>query len=64
MSWSWQLTIESCTGCGICLDVCPEKAISMPREAAYPAPVEDKCVGCGECVQECPFDAIELNETI
>ena len=64
MNWHWQLITENCTGCGICFDVCPEEAIDMPRESAYPRTVEGKCVGCLECVQECPFDAIEVKQEI
>lgn len=63
MDWEWKLIIENCTGCGICFDVCPEGAISMDREMAYPKPVEGECIGCMTCVEECPFDAIEVNET-
>ncbi len=62
MMWEWKLMVENCTGCGICRDVCPEEAIDMPRETAYPASVEGECIGCNECVEECPFDAIEVNE--
>jgi len=64
MGWQWKLVTEACTGCGICFDVCPEAAIRMTREMAYPRSVEGRCIGCLECVQECPFDAIEVNESI
>ena len=64
MDWKWKLAQANCTGCGICFDVCPEEAIHMPRDMAYPEPVDGKCVACMECVQECPFDAIEVKEAI
>lgn len=64
MDWQWELIVDNCTGCGICPDVCPEDAIQMSQNAAYPAPVDGKCTGCRECVQECPFDAIEVNNII
>ena len=60
MDWQWRLIPGNCTGCGICADVCPHAAIAMPREAAYPAPVEGRCVGCMDCLPQCPFDAIEV----
>ncbi len=63
MNWDWQLDVGNCIGCGICLDVCPEEAIDMPRSAGYPESVEGKCVGCQECVTECPFEALEVTET-
>ncbi len=62
MNWDWHLAVGNCTGCGICFDVCPEKAIHMPRSAAYPEAVEGRCIGCGECVSECPFEAITISE--
>ena len=64
MYWKWKLIKANCTGCGICFDVCPEEAIEMRRDMAYPEPVDEKCIGCRECVQECPFDAIEVNEFV
>ena len=56
--WEWELIRRECTGCGICVDVCPHAALTMPRELAYPEPVPQACVGCLDCVQECPVDAI------
>ena len=62
MAWKWELIIQNCTGCGMCSDVCPDKAIRMTRTMAYPEPVPGKCVGCLTCIDECPFDAIEVSE--
>ena len=62
MEWEWILLIQNCTGCGICLDVCPEAAIKMTRIMAYPEPVPGKCIGCLDCFKECPFDALEIKE--
>jgi ferredoxin len=60
VDWQWRLILRDCTGCGICADVCPHGAIAMPRETAYPRPVDGRCVGCMDCVQQCPFDALEV----
>lgn len=47
---------EKCTGDGICVRVCPEKAITLENHLAI---VDlDKCVGCGQCAVECPADAL------
>ena len=62
MVWQWRLRAGECTGCGICADVCPEAAIRMTRDMAYPEPVPSKCVGCMMCPQQCPFDAIAVDE--
>jgi len=63
MSWEWKLVPDSCTGCGICVDVCPSDALEMTREMPYSEPRPGRCDGCMTCVNECPFDAIEVNET-
>ncbi len=62
MSWEWRLIVQNCTGCGICFDVCPEEAIKMTRDMAYPEPVPEKCNGCLICFKECPFDAVEVRK--
>ena len=48
---------ETCSGCGICEDICSEKAISVNDYAEIN---ETKCTGCGDCVEECPSEAIRL----
>jgi len=62
------LNAEVCTGCGICVEACPEEAIALGLVGAtkrgaveYAAPVdidETKCVYCGVCVIMCPFNAL------
>jgi ferredoxin len=51
---------DKCTGCGLCVDVCPVEAISLEDDKAKVAP--DKCTECGQCVEECPNEAISLPE--
>jgi MinD superfamily P-loop ATPase len=48
---------DACTGCGICVDVCPRSAIELDD---LPEIHEDLCAGCGECVEACPRDALTL----
>ncbi len=47
---------SECVGCGACVDVCPESAISCDDVAVIDA---GKCIDCGACVDECPSGAIE-----
>jgi len=54
-----QVDKEKCTGCGICVDACPQEAITVDDFAKIDA---DKCVDCGACVEECPNDAISMPE--
>jgi NAD-dependent dihydropyrimidine dehydrogenase PreA subunit len=49
---------EKCTGCGICVDICPVEAISMEDDKAKID--TEKCVDCGQCVEQCPNEAISM----
>ena len=47
---------EDCIGCGICVDVCPQKCINTD---ARPLRIEQEhCLHCGACWKECPADAV------
>ncbi len=48
---------EICTGCELCVSVCPVDAIGMVDDKAK---VSDECIDCGQCVDECPVEAIEM----
>ena len=48
---------EKCTGCEICIDVCPVEAIKIENNKAV---ISDDCSECGICETECPNDAISL----
>jgi heterodisulfide reductase subunit A len=47
----------ACTGCEKCVDVCPEKAITM--DDGKPVINEIMCSGCGACIPACPEDALD-----
>ena len=52
---------ERCMNCGLCVDLCPEQAISMSSN--YTVVLDSsKCTGCGSCINECPNEAIYLAE--
>ena len=42
------------TGCSICKDACPEKAIELTPNALEPIITENLCNGCGICQKICP----------
>jgi len=47
-----------CLNCGICVDSCEQKALSMNNGKII---VERSiCTGCGNCVDECPTGALEI----
>jgi ferredoxin len=50
---------NECVGCGVCIDSCPEGAISMESEKATID--QDKCTFCGECFSACVQEAIRPN---
>lgn len=50
---------DKCVECGICIDSCPEAAISMKNEKATIS--QDKCTFCGNCFSACPQEAIRPN---
>ena len=51
-----------CTGCGICVDVCPEDILRLNQDGkkgyiAYPK----DCVACLMCEFFCPVSCIEVS---
>jgi len=68
---------ESCTACGLCVDVCPveipsefdeglhkHKAIYISNPQAIPniyAIDREHCTRCGKCIEICPTSAIDLD---
>ncbi len=47
---------DECTGCGICVDVCPVEAIELVDGVS--SIDQQECVECGTCIDECPVEAI------
>lgn len=67
--YSLTLDKNKCTGCGICMEICPREAIQVTKtpktegEEAKPPTVainEEKCTYCGMCEALCPFGALSL----
>jgi 4Fe-4S ferredoxin len=67
--YSLTLDKNKCTGCGVCMEICPREAIAVTRtpkttgENAQPPRVtikEEKCTYCGMCEALCPFGALTL----
>lgn len=47
---------QKCTGCGSCVDVCPQRAISLQDDTAVIN--QQLCRECGICAETCPVNAI------
>ncbi|NOZ24735.1 MAG: glycyl-radical enzyme activating protein [Nitrospirae bacterium] len=45
-----------CIGCGSCMDVCPEGAVSM--RPGRDRITRERCTACGTCSNECPSTAL------
>ncbi len=52
---------EKCTGCGLCVQGCPEGALQIIDGKARLVS-ENFCDGLGACVGECPEDALKVEE--
>lgn len=52
-----QVDLEKCTGCGICVEICPVNAVELKKGKAM---ISDECVVCGQCLAQCPDNAISL----
>lgn len=56
------LAKEDCTGCGVCVDVCPVQAISMHSDSegfGYPRIDMHTCISCNLCEKRCPVIHVE-----
>ena len=50
---------ELCSGCQICIPLCPYDAISRDEEKRLAVIEPAKCKGCGTCVGACPSSALQ-----
>ncbi len=52
---------DECTGCGICVDACPNDVLELIDDVSTVVN-EEACTGCGACAEECPMEAIKIEE--
>jgi NADH:ubiquinone oxidoreductase subunit F (NADH-binding)/Pyruvate/2-oxoacid:ferredoxin oxidoreductase delta subunit len=55
----FRVIAEKCTGCTLCVKVCPTKAAHGERRKPHEID-QGTCVKCGLCAEACRFDAIEI----
>lgn len=55
--FDYRVIAEKCTGCALCVRVCPTGAITGPRKEPHNLD-RSKCIKCRACYEICKFDAI------
>ncbi len=55
-----QYAADKCSGCGRCVEVCPQAVFEM-RDKRAVVTDKDMCMECGACAQNCEFGAISVN---
>ena len=51
---------DKCTGCGRCVEVCPQSVFEM-RDKRAAIIDRDLCMECGACALNCEFGAISVS---
>lgn len=54
-----KLDTEKCTGCGMCMEVCPHNVFKLEGDKAVLFD-KDSCMECGACAKNCAFSAITV----
>ena len=55
--------LDKCTGCGTCVDNCPQSVFELDTEAGKTKVVkEDECLACRTCETQCEQQAINIEE--
>jgi NADPH-dependent glutamate synthase beta subunit-like oxidoreductase/CheY-like chemotaxis protein/NAD-dependent dihydropyrimidine dehydrogenase PreA subunit len=60
------LNQDLCSGCGVCVTVCPYDALSLVKTDGGRAALMDiiRCKRCGLCVSACPSGAVTINDSL
>lgn len=55
-----RLNTEKCTGCGMCISVCPHSVFALENGKAKITDI-NSCMECGACAKNCAFSAISVS---
>jgi NAD-dependent dihydropyrimidine dehydrogenase PreA subunit len=58
-----QYDSELCTGCEMCVDVCPHAVFAL-HDGVVEAVRADACIECGACERNCPAGAIRVQSGV
>ncbi len=56
---SLELDRETCIGCGMCVEVCPQQVFEVAEGKAGLLD-RDGCMECGACANNCPVAALKV----
>jgi ferredoxin len=51
---------DACTHCGMCVSICPTRALRADPSTGKVTFDEERCVACGVCIDACPPRAMEI----
>ncbi|HMK34165.1 MAG TPA: mercury methylation ferredoxin HgcB [Desulfomonilaceae bacterium] len=57
------LDSEKCTGCGMCLEVCPHAVLARDNGRVRISN-RDACMECGACARNCPVNAVKVRSGV
>ncbi|MCK4890092.1 MAG: 4Fe-4S binding protein [Candidatus Aminicenantes bacterium] len=58
-----ELDSDKCTGCGMCVEVCPHAVFIIENKKAIITD-RDLCMECGACQINCPFNALNVRKGV
>ncbi len=58
-----ELSQERCTGCVMCIEVCPHDVFVMKNRKAVITD-KDRCMECGACSANCAFGALTVDKGV
>lgn len=59
---SIKLELKRCKGCGICVEFCPKKVLSVNEIGKVTIDDESLCIKCKQCEERCPDYAIFIQK--
>jgi NAD-dependent dihydropyrimidine dehydrogenase PreA subunit len=60
---SLELDVQKCTGCSMCINVCPHRVFTLKEKRASITNI-DACMECGACQMNCPENAISVQSGV
>ncbi len=58
-----KLDVEKCTGCSLCVAVCPHGVFALVDKKAHIINL-DACMECGACALNCPVNALSVDSGV